>query len=84
MGRPGRTGDQVAIKIQRPGIENLVATDLEALQVVARWTMYWPLIKKRADVPALMEEFARTLWEEIDYVAEAKNAERFKELFADD
>lgn len=79
-----KSGERVVIKIQRPGIERLVATDLAALRVVARWTMLWPLISKRADVPKLIDEFARTLWEELDYRAEANNAERFHELFADD
>jgi predicted unusual protein kinase regulating ubiquinone biosynthesis (AarF/ABC1/UbiB family) len=72
------------VKIQRPGIARLVATDLAALSQVARWTMYWPLIRKRADVPALLDEFSRTLWQELDYAAEADNAERFQGLFAGD
>ncbi len=79
-----QSGDRVVVKVQRPGIETLIATDLEALRVVARWAMMWPVIRRRADVPALLNEFARTLWEEVDYVAEAGNAERFRELFADD
>ncbi len=79
-----KSGERVAVKVQRPRIENMVATDLAALKVVARWMMYWPLISQRADVPALLDEFARTLWEELDYVAEADNADRFRELFADD
>lgn len=77
-------GDRVAVKVQRPGIENLIATDLDALRVVARWAMRWSLVRQRADVPALLDEFAATLWEEVDYVAEAANADRFRELFADD
>lgn len=78
------SGERVVVKVQRPGIERLVTTDLLALEVVARWAMLWPLIRKRADVPTLLREFARTLWEELDYVTEAGNAERFLELFADD
>jgi predicted unusual protein kinase regulating ubiquinone biosynthesis (AarF/ABC1/UbiB family) len=74
----------VIVKVQRPGIENIVATDLSALRVVARWAMRYRPIRRRADAPALMEEFARTLWEELDYVAEAGNAERFAQMFAED
>lgn len=77
-------GARVAVKVQRPGIERLVATDLEALRVVAGWAMRWSVIRRRADVPALLEEFAATLWEEVNYEMEADNAERFKALFADD
>ena len=77
-------GDRVIVKVQRPGIEDLVATDLAALATVARWVMMWKAVRRRANVPALMDEFARTLWEELDYVAEAENAGRFRELFKDD
>jgi predicted unusual protein kinase regulating ubiquinone biosynthesis (AarF/ABC1/UbiB family) len=74
---------RVVVKVQRPGIEELVRTDLAALRVVARWTMRYNPIRKRANVPALLEEFARTLWQELDYRAEADNAEQFAEIHAD-
>ena len=72
----------VVVKVQRPGIEDIVRTDLAALDVVARLTMRYRPIRKRADVPALMDEFSATLWEELDYESEADNAERFAEMFA--
>jgi predicted unusual protein kinase regulating ubiquinone biosynthesis (AarF/ABC1/UbiB family) len=75
-------GEAVVIKVQRPNIENLVRTDLAALHVVARWAMRYGPIRRRANMPALMEEFARTLWEELDYRAEADNAETFAEMYA--
>ncbi|MCB0006850.1 MAG: AarF/ABC1/UbiB kinase family protein [Anaerolineales bacterium] len=77
-------GDAVVVKVQRPGIEHTVRTDLEALRVVARWIMRYERIRRRANVPALMEEFAETLWEELDYISEADNARRFGRMFADD
>ncbi len=77
-------GRRVAVKVQRPGIERIVATDLRAFEIVAGWLMAWKVISRRADVPALMREFSATLWEELDYLHEAANAERFGELFADD
>jgi predicted unusual protein kinase regulating ubiquinone biosynthesis (AarF/ABC1/UbiB family) len=65
----GSNGHQpeVVVKVQRPGIAVIVQTDLAALRVVARWAMRYRPIRKRADVPALMDEFAETLWEELDY-----------------
>ncbi|NJN55683.1 MAG: AarF/ABC1/UbiB kinase family protein, partial [Anaerolineae bacterium] len=44
--------------------------------------MRYKPIRRRADVPALLEEFARTLWEELDYELEASNLERFADLYA--
>ena len=79
----GVAPQQVVIKVQRPGIEHLVRTDLAALRVVARWVMRYKPIRKRANVPALLEEFAHTLWQELDYVAEADNAEHFADIHAD-
>jgi predicted unusual protein kinase regulating ubiquinone biosynthesis (AarF/ABC1/UbiB family) len=77
-------GEAVVIKVQRPNIEEIVRTDLDALRVVARWIMRYKPIRRRANVPALMEEFARTLWEELDYELEATYAERFADMYAND
>ena len=77
-------GTAVVIKVQRPNIASIVETDLAALRIVAHWTMRYRPIARRADMPALMEEFAKTLWEELDYRAEVDNAERFAEMYAND
>lgn len=73
----------VVIKIQRPNIQEIMEVDLSALRIVAGWLMRYPPIRRRADVPALLEEFSRSLYEELDYENEAKNAERFAANFAD-
>jgi len=72
----------VVVKVQRPNIENIIATDLAALQWVARRVQLYRPIRRRADVPALLREFSQTLYEEIDYLNEGKNAEIFAENFA--
>ncbi|HEY9075524.1 MAG TPA: AarF/UbiB family protein [Anaerolineaceae bacterium] len=74
---------QVVVKIQRPDIENIVETDLSALRIVARWIQRYEPVRKHADVPALTEEFSRSLYEEIDYLHEGRNAETFKANFKD-
>ena len=73
----------VVLKIQRPGIDGIVEVDLSALRRVAGWLSRIRLVNRRADAPALMDEFAATCLEEIDYLNEASNAERFAENFAD-
>lgn len=78
------TGDLVTgvvVKIQRPNIGVLIDTDLAALRTVGKWLQRYPPIRKRADVPTLLEEFSRTLYEEIDYLAEGRNAETFAANF---
>ena len=75
--------ENVVIKIQRPGIDQIVDVDLSALRRVALWLSRIRLVNTRADMPRLMEEFAATCLEEIDYLNEGANAERFAANFAD-
>ncbi|MFP5365872.1 MAG: ABC1 kinase family protein [Actinomycetes bacterium] len=74
----------VVIKVQRPGIDAIVDVDLAALRRVAGWLSRFRLVADRADMPALVEEFAQTSFEEIDYLHEAANSERFAADFAGD
>lgn len=76
--------DEVVVKVQRPGIDEIVAVDLAALRRVARWLTRVRIVADRVDAPALVEEFAVTSMEEIYYLHEARSAERFRENFADD
>lgn len=74
----------VVVKIQRPYIDLLIETDLSALRRVSGWVRRYRPIREHADVPALLNEFTSTLREEVDYLAEGGNADRFRENFKDD
>ncbi|MFI8594864.1 ABC1 kinase family protein [Microbacterium sp. NPDC078428] len=74
----------VVVKVQRPGIQEIVDVDLAALRRVGGWLSRIRLVYTRVNAPALVEEFAATSLEEIDYLHEAENAERFARDFADD
>jgi predicted unusual protein kinase regulating ubiquinone biosynthesis (AarF/ABC1/UbiB family) len=69
--------DQVVFKVQRPGIGAVVDVDLAALRRVGGWLSRVRLVSDRVHVPALVEEFAATSLEEIDYLHEAASCERF-------
>jgi predicted unusual protein kinase regulating ubiquinone biosynthesis (AarF/ABC1/UbiB family) len=71
----------VVVKIQRPHIDQLIEVDLSALKRVAKWIMYYRPIREHANVPALLEEFTITLRNEVDYLAEGGNADRFRDMF---
>jgi predicted unusual protein kinase regulating ubiquinone biosynthesis (AarF/ABC1/UbiB family) len=73
----------VVVKVQRPNIELLISTDLAALNTVGGWLKRYRPINRRADVPALLQEFTKILYEEIDYEAEGRNAETFAQNFKD-
>jgi len=72
---------EVVVKVQRPNIEMIIATDMAALQTVGKWLARYRPISRRANVPALLNEFNRILYEEIDYLAEGRNAETFASNF---
>lgn len=79
------TGLHAAVlKVQRPGIGAIVDVDLAALRKVCGWLSHVRAVSDRVDAPALVEEFAHTSLEEIDYLHEASNCERFAADFADD
>ncbi len=73
----------VVVKVQRPNIEQLIEVDLSALRTVGGWLEKYRPVREHVDVRALIEEFATTIHEEVDYLAEGHNAEIFSENFKD-
>jgi predicted unusual protein kinase regulating ubiquinone biosynthesis (AarF/ABC1/UbiB family) len=78
------TGETVSVKIQRPRMDQLVRLDLRSLRFVI-WVITRFLDTDHViDLMGVYHEFERTIYEEIDYVREAANTKRFKEMFKDD
>jgi len=77
------TGEEVIIKIKRPGIENIINTDLEILLSLAHFAEKYMLEIRRYNPVGFIEEFSRTLRNECDYIKEARTAETFKKDFKD-
>src|ERR1700737_3577248 len=77
------TGQQVAVKVQRPNIARLVNMDLSTIRFVIWVISRFVNTNEFIDLRAFYREFRRTIFEEIDYVQEASNARRFAEIFAD-
>jgi predicted unusual protein kinase regulating ubiquinone biosynthesis (AarF/ABC1/UbiB family) len=77
-------GTKVVVKVQRPGIERLVATDLAAIRLALRWLKWYRPIARRVDLDQLYAEFSATTRAELDFIAEGHNADRFATNFADD
>ncbi len=77
------TGEDVVVKVQRAGIEKLFNLDFEVLHQLVRFAnRYLPRIKKY-DLEAIYQEFFELLYQEIDYIHEGKNADRFRQNFSD-
>lgn len=77
-----RTGQVVAVKIQRPNISGQIDFDIGVLRRIARRLERYPNLIRGADWQGTLDEFHRTIHEEMDYEAEARNAELFRENFA--
>jgi predicted unusual protein kinase regulating ubiquinone biosynthesis (AarF/ABC1/UbiB family) len=76
--------EKVVVKIQRPNIDKIIDVDLRAFRVVSGWLQRYKPIRKRVDLPALMDEFSSILGQEIDYLNEGKNVENFWEMYKED
>lgn len=77
-------GTPVAVKIQRPGVHEIIESDLDILRTQARRVQGRTDLGRRYDLVGLVDEFARVIREECDYVKEGENAERLREAFGDD
>lgn len=75
------TGEEVAVKVQRPNLVATIKGDIEILRKVAKFAERFPSLNENADWGGMLKEFDETIHEEMDYSAEGKNAERFTENF---
>lgn len=78
------SGEGVVVKIQRPGIHEIVEVDLSALSTVLGWLKRYRPVTRRVNLDALFSEFSASLWEELDYLQEADNARRLAAMFDSD
>jgi ubiquinone biosynthesis protein len=75
-------GRRVAVKVQRPEAPRQIEADLELMYQVARLVRERVKALEFIDTVALVDEFARTIRQELDYRMEARNAEQFHRNFA--
>lgn len=79
-----RSGRQVVLKVQRPGLERLFRLDLEVLQQVAAVVQRHPRWGQGRDWVGIAKECRRVLLRELDFRLEAEHAARFRQQFLDD
>ena len=74
-------GDDVVVKIQRPGLKQLFTIDLAILRQIARYFQNHREWGKNRDWIGIYDECCRILWEETDYLLEGRNADTFRRNF---
>jgi predicted unusual protein kinase regulating ubiquinone biosynthesis (AarF/ABC1/UbiB family) len=75
------SGEEVVVKVQRPGLKSLFTIDLEILKGIAHYFQSHPTWGKGRDWIGIYEECCRILWQEIDYLSEGRNADTFRRNF---
>jgi predicted unusual protein kinase regulating ubiquinone biosynthesis (AarF/ABC1/UbiB family) len=75
-----RDGDCIVVKVQYPGIEEVIAADMKALKFVIRILR---VLFRQINLDVIYSEFARIVMEELNYLQEGKNAETFARNFAE-
>lgn len=79
-----KTGQDVAVKVQRPGARETIVSDLNLLNALAEWVdehvpdLHW------MDLPGTVDEFTRSVRRELDFNIEAQIVERFRRNFQGD
>tara|TARA_B100001115_G_C15840978_1_gene421658 strand:- start:1036 stop:2703 length:1668 start_codon:yes stop_codon:yes gene_type:complete len=71
----------VAVKVQRPNLEFIIKRDIVILKILANTFSGFLPLNIGVGIGEIIDEFGRALFEEIDYLKEAKNAEKFLNLF---
>jgi predicted unusual protein kinase regulating ubiquinone biosynthesis (AarF/ABC1/UbiB family) len=79
-----RSGRQVVLKVQRPGLEQVFRLDLEVMQQVAALVQRHPRWGRGRDWVGIAQECRRVLLRELDFRLEAEHAARFRQQFLDD
>ena len=78
------SGEEVAVKLQRPGIERKIQSDIHILYTLGQ------LVEGRMHLPglytptAIIQEFEQAIYSELDFTTEARSLERFGRHFAND
>ena len=76
------SGEDVAVKVQRPNLEQIISFDVAILYRIVKLTnRFFPKANENADWEGMLREFHATVFEEMDYVKEGRNADRFRYNF---
>ena len=73
------TGERVIVKVQRPGVEQVIASDMDLLIRQARFLESRSVMLRQYNVVGLLQEFREGLLKELDYTIEGRNADRLRD-----
>lgn len=79
-----RTGEEVAVKVQRPRLKEIISFDIAILQrLIKGLNRHFPRASENADWEGMLREFTETVFEETDFALEGRHADQFRRNFKD-
>lgn len=78
------SGERVVLKVQRPGVRDSIEEDLQVLYSLSLLLEKYRPEFKNLNLSSMVEEFAHAIEQELDFVIEANNMDRFRRNFFDD
>ncbi|MFA6065049.1 MAG: AarF/ABC1/UbiB kinase family protein [archaeon] len=79
-----KEGKTVVVKVQRPGIEEIIHQDIQIMHYLAKFAEKHNPVLRQLRSPEIIEEFERSLQKELNFLFEGKNILRFREIFKGD
>lgn len=76
--------NKVAVKILRPGIEEIIQIDFKALRFMVTFAKRYPKLSAAVDLEQIYNEFVETTLDELDYLKEGRHADAFRANFSGD
>jgi ubiquinone biosynthesis protein len=76
-----KSGEKVIVKVQRPDIREILETDISILGVITRLMVKYVPESRIFNPVGIVDSFSKTVRKELDFIAEARNAQRFRRSF---
>ena len=77
------SGEEVAVKVQKPGIYDIIVPDVKILNNLAGTVDKYVTKSRTFNLPAMAKEFERSIFKELDYMEEVRNLSKIRNNFKD-
>ncbi|MGB0524492.1 MAG: ABC1 kinase family protein [Flammeovirgaceae bacterium] len=79
-----RTGEEVVVKIQRPGVRDIIEADLDIIKIIVKRGENYLASIGLINPMDIVHAFEKSIMKELDYLNEARNIEQFRKFYQDD
>lgn len=79
-----RTGEEVVVKVQRPGVRDMIEADLDIIKIIVKRSESYLASIGLINPMDIVTAFEKSIMKELDYLNEARNIEQFRKYYQDD